>query len=264
LNQSLKILKVINFLYANQDLISSKGIRFVMKSSQTSEDDNQWSGSPSKGDDPNTAADFTEPGFSDFDLKSGFNELKPSFFHHHKLDSYLQKSIKDPYNLVQGAISSSMQQIFQNCPFLFPFSTKQLYFKLVSFISAIDVHRAIYFLRQYIKLSANHKVSTHEKDNLKKIAKQKVLIQRDKLVASGFALIAKIDKRSFLEFEFQGEEGTGLGPTLEFYDNIAEEFKNWSITNSEGSTFHMWRLTGDNHLFPGPACLKSLSPENIK
>ena len=26
----------------------------------------------------------------------------------------------------------------------------------------------------------------------------------------------------------------------------------------------MWRLTGDNLLFPGPACLKSLAPENIK
>jgi len=32
-----------------------------------------------------------------------------------------------------------------------------------------------------------------------------------------------------MEFEFQGEEGTGLGPTLEFYDNIADEFKKWSI-----------------------------------
>lgn len=42
----------------------------------------------------------------------------------------------------------------------------------------------------------------HEKDNLKKIAKQKVLIHRDKLIPSALALIQKIDKRSFLEFEF--------------------------------------------------------------
>jgi hypothetical protein len=101
----------LNFLFANQDLISSRGIRFIMKAPEAVDDD------------PN-AADFTEPGFSDLDLKAGFAELQPSFFHHHKLDSYLQRSIKDPYNLVQGAISSRMQQIFQNCPFLFPFSTK--------------------------------------------------------------------------------------------------------------------------------------------
>lgn len=37
-------------------------------------------------------------------------------------------------------------------------------------------------------------------------------------------VMKKIDKRSFLEFEFYGEEGTGLGPTLEFYDNISQEF----------------------------------------
>ena len=46
-------------------------------------------------------------------------------------------------------------------------------------------------------------------------------------------MISKIDKRSFLELEFQGEEGTGLGPTLEFYDNIAEEFKKWSLKIAE-------------------------------
>jgi hypothetical protein len=40
-----------------------------------------------------------------------------------------------------------MQQIYNNCPFLFPFATKELYFKLTSFISSIDVHRAIFFLR---------------------------------------------------------------------------------------------------------------------
>ena len=28
-----------------------------------------------------------------------------------------------------------------------------------------------------------------------------------------------------MEFEFKGEVGHGLGPTLEFYDNIAEEFQ---------------------------------------
>jgi E3 ubiquitin-protein ligase TRIP12 len=63
---------------------------------------------------------------------------------------------------------------------------------------------------------------------VKKITRQKVQIQRDKLIQSGMQVIKKIDKRQFLEFEFFNEEGTGLAPTLEFYDNIANEFKNWS------------------------------------
>ena len=202
--------------------------------------------------------------FSDLELKAGFAAVPASAFHHHKLDSYLQRSIKDPYNLVQGAISPRMQQIFSNCPFLFPFSTKQLYFKLVSFISAVDVHRAIYFLRQYLRQTGGQKLLSHEKDNLRKIAKQKVVIQRDKLISSAFSLIQKIDKRSFLEFEFQGEEGTGLGPTLEFYDNIAEEFKAWKISTGDEGHFDMWRKCADGLLFPQPACLTSLSSDKIK
>jgi hypothetical protein len=40
-------------------------------------------------DEEANATDFAEPGFSDLDLKVGFAELQASFFHHHKLDSYL-------------------------------------------------------------------------------------------------------------------------------------------------------------------------------
>ena len=157
-----------------------------------------------------------------------------------------------------------MQQIFQNCPFLFPFSTKQLYFRLVSFISSIDVHRAIYFLRQYLKQNGSQKVQGHEKDNIRKIAKQKAVIQRDKLIPSAISLMTKIDKRSFLEFEFQGEEGTGLGPTLEFYDNIADEFKTWSVQAAEDKKNFMWRECADNLLFPYPLSLENLSAESTK
>jgi hypothetical protein len=34
---------------------------------------------------------------------------------------------------------------------LFPFSTRHLFFQLVSFIGAIDMNRSIYFLRQFLK-----------------------------------------------------------------------------------------------------------------
>jgi len=53
----------------------------------------------------------------------------------------------------------------------------------------------------------------------------------------------KIKKTSFLEFEFEDEEGTGLGPTLEFYDYIAEDFNNWNIDFGNNIKFSMWKLT---------------------
>jgi E3 ubiquitin-protein ligase TRIP12 len=67
-----------------------------------------------------------------------------------------------------------------------------------------------------------------------------------------------------MEFEFQGEEGTGLGPTLEFYDDIAEQIKTWTLEIGKESKFNMWRMTKDNHLFPSPVCLISFPPDKIK
>ena len=71
-------------------------------------------------------------------------------FHHAKLDGNLQKAIQDPYQLVSGGISQKLRQIFNSCPFLFPFETKQLFFKLVSFIG-VDIYRSLYFLKKHIK-----------------------------------------------------------------------------------------------------------------
>jgi hypothetical protein len=75
------------------------------------------------------------------------------------------------------------------------------------------------------------------------------------LIQSAFSVISKIEKRAFLKFEFEGEEGTGLGPTLEFYDNISEEFKKWNLEINNGIKFYMWKQTNENLLFPFPMCV---------
>ena len=62
-----------------------------------------------------------------------------------------------------------------------------------------------------------------------------------------------------MEFEFEGEVGHGLGPTLEFYDNIAGEFVNWNIKIDETNTFKMFRDTPDQTLFPNPVDMKTFS-----
>lgn len=249
LEQSLKILKVINFLQSNPNLIKRSGLQLLIQEDLPVSDE------------------------SETQLSLWSAKFEPTAFHHQKLDSYLQRSIKDPNSLVQGALSSHMQQIYNNCPFLFPFATKELYFKLTSFISSIDVHRAIFFLRQYIKKQGGI-TKTHEKDNIKKIARQRVPVKRDELISCGFDIVKKIDKRQFLEIEFVGDTGIGLGPTLEFYDNIADEFKTWSlkvdevkVTDHLGNVtgcldFKMWRNTQDNLLFPSPVCIREFSKES--
>ena len=99
-------------------------------------------------------------------------------------------------------------------------------------------------------------------------------VKRDELITCGFDIVKKIDKRQFLEIEFVGDTGIGLGPTLEFYDNIADEFKTWSLKveevkmkdhlgNVTGSLdYKMWRNTQDNLLFPSPVCIREFSKES--
>ena len=60
---------------------------------------------------------------------------------------------------------------------------------------------------------------------------------------------------------FEGEEGTGLGPTLEFYDSVAEGLQKWKIEINdkvkELKEFYMFRNVGNGDLFPTPICLKT-------
>ena len=68
-------------------------------------------------------------------------------------------------------------------------------------------------------------------------------------------LIKQINKRAFLEIEYKDEIGTGLGPTLEFYNLVAEELQNRRPD--------YWRKTADNTLFPAPISMQTISNDEL-
>jgi hypothetical protein len=129
--QALKILKVLHYIYMNVHLFTNEGITFLLLKSSSEED---LEGLKFEDSEMN------------FALKT---EVKAHMFHHSKLDANMLKSIQDPYKLVSRGLSDILKQIFQSCSFLFPFDTKVLYFKLVSFIG-IDINRSLYFLKNYM------------------------------------------------------------------------------------------------------------------
>jgi hypothetical protein len=53
-----------------------------------------------------------------------------------------------------------------------------------------------------------------------------------------------------LEFDFEFEEGSGLGPTLEFYSLLADDFKKRP---------NFWRESEDHSYFPKPFKLQGVS-----
>jgi E3 ubiquitin-protein ligase TRIP12 len=139
---------------------------------------------------------------------------------------------------------------------LFPFQTRQLFFKLISFIGAIDMNRSIYFLKQFLK-SRGGKLT--EDKNAIKISKQKATVERSRVLESAFSLMKQINKRAFLEIEFKDEVGTGLGPTLEFYCILADEIKTKEKVGDK------WRKgLVDNSLFPAPISMQKISNEELQ
>ena len=80
-----------------------------------------------------------------------------------------------------------------------------------------------------------------------KIMKQKVKVNREdneNLLTECFRVMKEITKKTMLEVEYVGEEGTGLGPTLEFYAILSQMLRGDDT---------LWRKSvKDDCLFPRP------------
>ena len=67
----------------------------------------------------------------------------------------------------------------------------------------------------------------------------------------------RLEKRKTLDIRYKGEEGTGLGPTYEYFTLLANEIK-------EARDGKLWRVSSsDGTLFPSPLDHKSMSEEQV-
>ncbi len=123
------------------------------------------------------------------------------------------------------------------------------------------MNRSIYYLRQFLK-SKEGKLSSSQEDKTQqvKIQKQRFLVDRNRLLESALTLVKQLNKRAFLEIQYRDEAGVGLGPTLEFYNLIAQEVKAY-----QGATGAIWRKQmQDNSLFPAPINMLKVKEEELK
>lgn len=89
LENALKILKVLNYVCKNYHILSSQGLKLIINGYNEEEQKEEM--------------------FSDLALQIGVSELHQKAFHHHKLDAFILKNIQDPYNLIGGGISETLQ-----------------------------------------------------------------------------------------------------------------------------------------------------------
>lgn len=162
-----------------------------------------------------------------FDDDSLENEL----FLSKKITNKLQQQIQDPLVLSSNSLPTWCEDLNQSCPFLFPFETRQLYFNCTAFgasrsIVWLQSQRDVTMERQRMPGLSPRRDDQHE-FRVGRLKHERVKVPRNENLLDWAMQVMKIhcSRKSVLEVEFLGEEGTGLGPTLEFYALVAAELQ---------------------------------------
>uniref|UniRef100_A0A3Q4BWY9 E3 ubiquitin-protein ligase n=1 Tax=Mola mola TaxID=94237 RepID=A0A3Q4BWY9_MOLML len=167
-----------------------------------------------------------------------FDELQfnasPEEFTSKKITTKILQQIEEPLALASGALPDWCEQLTSKCPFLIPFETRQLYFTCTAF----GASRAIVWLqnRREATMERSRPSTTVRRDDpgefrVGRLKHERVKVPRGESMMEWAESVMQLhaDKKSVLEVEFQGEEGTGLGPTLEFYALVAAQFQRTSL-----------------------------------
>lgn len=148
-----------------------------------------------------------------------------------KITNKLLQQIQDPLVLSSNSLPSWCEDFNQSCPFLFPFETRQVYFNCTAFgasrsIVWLQSQKDVTLERQRAPgLSPRH-VDQHE-FRVGRLKHERVKVPRSNELLEWAMEVMKIhcNRKSVLEIEFQNEDGTGLGPTLEFYALVANDLQ---------------------------------------
>ncbi|XP_076454353.1 E3 ubiquitin-protein ligase TRIP12-like isoform X2 [Babylonia areolata] len=138
-----------------------------------------------------------------------------------KLMAKATRQLQDPLMIMTGNLPGWLGQIGNAAPFLFPFDTRQLLF----FATTFDRERAM------MRLQQDNTGDSNTQDN-ERVA-PRLQRQRVKKTVSRVDLMKQAEKviedaghlNTLLEIGYENEEGTGLGPTLEFYALVSKELQ---------------------------------------
>jgi len=162
-------------------------------------------------------------------LRDEDNKKQVDKFLSKKITNKLVTQIQDPLVLSATALPEWAEELTFTSPFLFPFETRQLFFYCTAFGSS----RSIVWIQQQREAEQHRRngpgLRAPEQPDFKigRIKHERVKVPRgDKILDWGINVMKlHADRKSILEVEFIDEEGTGLGPTLEFYALVAAEFQ---------------------------------------
>jgi len=147
-----------------------------------------------------------------------------------KLTAKVNRQLQDPIVIMTSNLPTWLKDIGCVCPFLFPFETRQLLFYVTSF----DRDRA---LMRLLDAAPELGVTDTQERVTPDLDRKKRVISREAILKQGEQLMSELgSSRSLLEIHYEGEVGTGLGPTLEFYSLISKELQRADLQLWKGAT----------------------------
>jgi E3 ubiquitin-protein ligase TRIP12 len=176
--------------------------------------------------------------------------VDPQEFLNTKLSSKVVRQLQDPYMLFANCSPEWVDVLIYSCPFLFSYDTRRLYFSLTS----LGIARAIQKIQDRRVQDHN---SRRNRNHVVRIEKTKLRLAREpNILQSAFQVLESHDSsRAVLEFEYYDEEGTGLGPTAEFYSLVSRELQVAALDiwrDSKTIDPNDDRLVSVQELFPRP------------
>ncbi|XP_054003468.1 E3 ubiquitin-protein ligase HECTD1 isoform X6 [Hylaeus anthracinus] len=208
--------------------------------------------------------------------------VHPDDFTSKKITNKIVQQIQDPLALAAGALPNWCEELARSCPFLLPFETRRLYFSCTAFgasrsIVWLQTQRDAVLERQRAPGLSPRRDDSHE-FRVGRLKHERVSVPRGEKLLDWAEQVLKVhaSRKSILEVEFVGEEGTGLGPTLEFFALVAAELQRkdlglWLCDDEDTPETEQSRVSGEqvrpagyyvtrpSGLFPAPLPQDSLA-----
>ena len=130
---------------------------------------------------------------------------------------------QDPLALCSGGLPTWCSRLVASAGFLFPFDCRRLFFQYTS----LGISRALHIMQHRAQMADQAPRSPQQGEfRLGRIQRQKARIHRSRVLISAMKVMELCaGQKAILEVEFAGEEGTGTGPTLEFFTLVSRELQ---------------------------------------
>ena len=162
--------------------------------------------------------------------------ITPQDFINRKLTAKANRQLEEPLIVASSCLPTWIYWLMSETPFLFPFETRYLFIQSTSFGYARLIARWQSLQMRNNTQNGPRNDNADQQPVLGRMERQKVRIMRTQMLESAVKILDLFGSSpTVLEIEYMGEEGTGMGPTLEFYAATSKEFSKHSLNMWRGS-----------------------------